>query len=527
MTSGPWSVEQLTADLRRLGVRPGDRLMVHASLRAIGGSRGIAGGADGVLDALEAAVGPDGTLFMTLGARDDWGWVNERPEDERPGLLAAAEPFDRLATPADPDVGVLAEVFRTRPGTLVSDHPEGRFGAWGSLAEHLVDDVPWDDYYGPDSPLERFTTAGGRILRLGADLDTVTLLHYAEYRAPVPSKRRVRRHRMASRGGGPAQLVVVECLDDNAGIVDYPGEDYFAVILRRYLATGRASVGRVGDATSELIDGADLVDFGVAWMAEHFASPPGAGRVTPRRRGGHRGHRIPGPRPWPGAIRAGDQARLRQLLTRHPDWPGWRWWTAPAPDAPRCTSPPTGRDTFPGVASTIAALVEAGADVNARVGGPHAETALHWAASSDDVAALDALLDAGADIEADGAVIANGTPLSDAVAFGQWRRPAAWSNGGRRRRCGRRPPWAWSGRVEAACGSDPARRDPDDVNRAFWYASHGGQLAVARNLADRGADLDWVSPWDGLSPLDAARRSQADDLVAWLVARGHARADPR
>jgi hypothetical protein len=36
------------------------------------------------------------------------------------------------------------------------------------------------------------------------------------------------------------------------------------------------------------------------------------------------------------------------------------------------------------------------------------------------VAALDALLDAGADIEARGAVIGGGTPLSDAVAFAQW-----------------------------------------------------------------------------------------------------------
>ena len=51
----------------------------------------------------------------------------------------------------------------------------------------------------------------------------------------------------------------------------------------------------------------------------------------------------------------------------------------------------------------IRALVEAGADVNARFeGGPHTETPLHWAASSDDVEAIDLLLDLGADIEARG-----------------------------------------------------------------------------------------------------------------------------
>lgn len=247
----------------------GDLLMAHASLRAIGP---VEGGAAGVIDALADAVGPDGTLLMVLGARDDWSWVNQRPEAERPDLLRDAEPFDHLHTPADPDVGALAEVFRTRAVTRVSDHPEGRFAAVGRLAPALVDAVPWDDYYGPGSPLERFVSAGGRVLRLGADLDTVTLLHYAEYLTPVPDKRRVRRHRMVNRPGGPV-LRVIECLDDSNGIVDHPGEDYFASILRAYLATGRATEGAVGGARSELIDGADLVAFGSEWMAGHLAAP--------------------------------------------------------------------------------------------------------------------------------------------------------------------------------------------------------------------------------------------------------------
>ena len=76
---------------------------------------------------------------------------------------------------------------------------------------------------------------------------------------------------------------------------------------------------------------------------------------------------------------------------------------------------------FPNGAATVAVLVAAGADVNARFTGPHTETPLHWAASSNDIAVLDALLDAGADIEAPGAVIGGGFPLADARGFGQWR----------------------------------------------------------------------------------------------------------
>ncbi len=264
----------LARDLRALGVVTGDALMVHASLRRIGP---VEGGAEGVIDAILEAIGPQGTMLMVLGAADEWAWVNERSEAERPALLADAEPFDATTTPADPEVGALAEVFRRRPGTRVSDHPEGRFGAAGRLAERWLATVPWDDYFGPGSPLEELLQARGRVLRLGADPATTTLLHYAEYLAPIEPKRRVRRYRRVRTAWG-SEVRVVDCLDDSAGIVDYlPGRDYFADILADYLSLGRASVGPVGAANSELIDAADLVGFGVDWMAAHLA---GAGRVT-------------------------------------------------------------------------------------------------------------------------------------------------------------------------------------------------------------------------------------------------------
>ncbi len=262
----PRSVEQLASELRDLGVHAGDVLMVHASLRKLGP---VEGGAAGVVAGLERAVGKQGTLLMVLGARDAWAWVNERPEAERAALLVEAEPFDAAVTPAEADLGVLAEVFRQLPGTLVSDHPEGRFGARGRLAAALVAEPPWDDYYGPGSALERLVSAGGKVLRLGADIDTVTLLHHAEYLAQVPHKRRVVRYRKVKRGQGTA-IVRVEALDDSSGIVDFDGPDYFGLILQEYLGQGRGRQGRVGNARAELLDGADLVPFASAWMTQHL-----------------------------------------------------------------------------------------------------------------------------------------------------------------------------------------------------------------------------------------------------------------
>jgi aminoglycoside N3'-acetyltransferase len=260
----------LSCAIGELGVMPGDTLMVHASLRAIGP---VENGTDGVLDALEQAVGPRGTLLMILGAEIELDWVNRLPEAGRLSLLDNTEPFDPDTAPAFHEVGYLAEAFRRRPGTLVTDNPSGRFGARGRLARHLLANAPWHDYYGPGSPLDRLCETGGRILRMGASADTTTVLHFAEYLAEVPEKRRVRRH-YRCRGEVGAETRSVECLDDEHGIVDWPGEDYFATILRAYLSASRGGQGLVGGAVSELIDAKDFVTFGADWMTKTFGEYP-------------------------------------------------------------------------------------------------------------------------------------------------------------------------------------------------------------------------------------------------------------
>ena len=68
--------DQIVADLTQLGVRPGQALTMHASLRAIGP---VEGGAQSVVKALDATVGPSGGVLMVLGARGNWAWVNTRP----------------------------------------------------------------------------------------------------------------------------------------------------------------------------------------------------------------------------------------------------------------------------------------------------------------------------------------------------------------------------------------------------------------------------------------------------------------
>jgi uncharacterized protein len=237
------------------------------------------------------------------------------------------------------------------------------------------------------------------------------------------------------------------------------------------------------------------------------------------------------------AIRAGEVGTLTRLLAAHPGLATARV-TGPEPGKEASRTLLHVATDWPGHfangVTTVAKLIEAGADVNARFIGGHAETPLHWAASSDDVDVLDALIDAGADIEAAGGVIAGGTPLDDAVAFGQWRAARRLVERGAQTALWHAAALGLMDRIEAHFTSRPlpaphpwgagATPAPDEVTVAFWCACHGGQPDAAAYLLGRGAELNWVSPWDGLTPLDAAVRESADELAAWLRSRGAASA---
>ena len=202
--------------------------------------------------------------------------------------------------------------------------------------------------------------------------------------------------------------------------------------------------------------------------------------------------------PWLASARLGDddpKGMSRSLLHVATDWPGH----------------------FPDVGTSIAILVGAGAEVDARFRGRHRETPLHWAASSDDVDALIALLDADADIDADGGVIAGGTPLGDATAFAQW--DAARTLVARGARASLFDLAALGMQQEVLAILD-AGASADEVNHAFWAACHGGRLDTAQLLADRGAELDWLPGWEHATPLDIAARDGAHDVIRWLHSLG-------
>ena len=149
-------------------------------------------------------------------------------------------------------------------------------------------------------------------------------------------------------------------------------------------------------------------------------------------------------------------------------------------------------------------------------------TALHWTAIRNDLAVLDALLDAGADIEATGAVLGGGTALADACGFRNWEAARRLVERGARARLKDAAALGLLDRIETAFAESPGP-SPEEVTQALWSASAGGQHEAAVYLVERGADINWAG-WDNHTPFDVAEQETATELARWLRTLGAKRA---
>jgi aminoglycoside 3-N-acetyltransferase len=273
LTRSPITRSELTGELKTLGVRAGSVAMVHCRLSSLGF---VIGGLDSVVFAFEDILGPDGTLMALTGWEHDPYEVDGWPESARQAYLREPPVFDPNVSQAERDFGRLAERIRTWPGSVRSNHPEASFAALGARAEWLMAEQPWDHPYGPGSPLAKLVEANGDIVMVGAPLETVTALHYAEEMADVPEKKLVA-YRAPIIVDGQIQWRVVNDIDTSNGAFAYEdvvtgNVDAFEVIVQEALAAGIGRRHKAREANLYLFSARDLVAFAVQWIEEHFAA---------------------------------------------------------------------------------------------------------------------------------------------------------------------------------------------------------------------------------------------------------------
>lgn len=250
----------LTTDLQALGIAEGQILIVHSSLKSLGY---VLGGAQTVVSALIAALGPTGTLVMpafTPQVSDPSRWTDRPfPAEEIERVRAVLPEFNIDTTPTS--MGAIAETFRRWPATLRSDHPQVSICARGPQAPMIVTphELAWAQ--GPGSPFERLYELGADILLLGVGFNRATMLHYAESRTPG---RRIKTRLIPL--GPPEQRTWVEAPDvaDDLGV-------HFPAIGEAFLAQDRHQSGKIAQSDAFLIPGRGLVDFAAEYFRKALA----------------------------------------------------------------------------------------------------------------------------------------------------------------------------------------------------------------------------------------------------------------
>lgn len=248
--------------------------MVHCRMSAVGS---VVGGAETVVRALFDVLGPEGTLVVYTGWQDEPPDNLDELDDETKRVYLEEHPaYDPRVALARRDHGRIPEALRAWPGANHSGHPEAGVAAVGHLAEAITTGHPYDDAYGAGTPYARLVELGGRVVLLGAPLDTVTLVHHAEATAEVSGKRRVSYSSPVAGDSGERAWRTFSDINTSEGALPYErviGErDYVEHIARAALAAGAGWSGTVGEVTAYLFDARRLVEEAVGWIERNFAA---------------------------------------------------------------------------------------------------------------------------------------------------------------------------------------------------------------------------------------------------------------
>ena len=262
-----WRRDRLVEDLRSLGLRRGQDLLIHSSLRQVGP---IHGGAASLLTAILEVAGPEATLVVpTQTTRNSFtsnaflAATAGLDAQERARFVAAMPGFDPATTPST-GMGAFAEYLRTRPSAVRSSHPQVSFAALGPRAQACTSRHDLDCHLGDRSPLGWLYAADAAILLLGVGYSACTAFHLAEYHLPRAPQRRYRC--FTARGGVRIEheFTDIDLDDSDFGLLGSELES-----AAEHGPPPGLQRGRVGSAACRLVGLRTAVDFARSWLAVH------------------------------------------------------------------------------------------------------------------------------------------------------------------------------------------------------------------------------------------------------------------
>lgn len=160
--------DQIVSGLKAMGIVRGDILFIHSSLKSLGY---VEGGPKTVIESLQDAVGPEGTLIL--------------PTYYMPGgsILGTCKLEGYVFDPRvhGTNMGALPEAFLKFEGVKRSIHPTHSVSAIGKQASHITEAHHLSpSVFGQGSPWQRFHELNGKVLGLGITMGPVTFYHLLE-----------------------------------------------------------------------------------------------------------------------------------------------------------------------------------------------------------------------------------------------------------------------------------------------------------------------------------------------------------
>ena len=252
--------DNIVSELKRMGLKKNDVVMVHTSLKSMGY---VCGGAQTVIEALIEVVGEEGTIMMPTQS-----WRNLDPEEgvhweaDENGWQVIRDnwpAYDKYITPTN-TMGAVAEMFRQWPGSIRSDHPARSVCAYGKYAEYLTKDHDISNIFGEGSPIARLYELGGKVLLLGVGYDKNTSMHLADVRAEYAGKHNCTQYSAIMENGKRVWKRYDTLFVD--------GED-FEEIGKAFEESNPVSKGVIGEAEIRLMEQRDIVDYAVEWIEKN------------------------------------------------------------------------------------------------------------------------------------------------------------------------------------------------------------------------------------------------------------------
>lgn len=225
--------QELTEQLRAMGLHGDETILIHSSMKAIGQ---VEGGADTVLDAWSGFF-EEGILLLPTHT---WKNVNENNPV-----------YDPEVTPSC--VGLLTNMFMKRQGVVRSLHPTHSMAGLGrGAAEYLSGEELCNTPCTPGGCYDRLKDCGGRILLVGVGHERNTYIHSVEEVLNVPNRLsdKPMELKIAMPDGGLRKVYVRRHYNATQPHIS---ED-FVKLNQAFLECGAAKQVKFGDADCLLCD---------------------------------------------------------------------------------------------------------------------------------------------------------------------------------------------------------------------------------------------------------------------------------